>query len=173
MKRFVPILIFVLLVVGLSWRLARPSNRNLVSQMVSMPVPAITLASAVPGQPRVGPASFATGKPQLINLFASWCVPCIAEAPALRQLRSENVRIVGIAVRDRPEALAAFLARHGNPYAAIGLDPGSEAQVALGSAGVPETFIVDRHGIIRRQFIGGIDERSLPQIRRALAEAAQ
>ncbi|MCA1654629.1 MAG: redoxin family protein [Sphingomicrobium sp.] len=173
MKRFGPLAVFIALVLALSWRLAHPSGTAVYSQLVDRPVPALTLPDAAPGQPPITAAAFATGKPQLVNLFGSWCVPCIAEAPQLKHLQSEGVRIIGIAVRDRPEAVAAFLGENGNPYASIGLDRGSDAQVALGSSGVPETFVVDGRGVIRRQFIGGIDEGALPEVRRALAEAAR
>ncbi|MEO7786936.1 MAG: redoxin family protein [Sphingomicrobium sp.] len=171
--RFIPIFFFIALVAVFTWRLVYPPGTAVYSQLVNREIPPLSLPSARPGQPPVTSASLATGKPQLVNLFGSWCVPCMAEAPNLMRLKQEGVSIVGIAIRDRPSAVAAFLGEHGDPFGAIGLDSDSRAQVALGSGGVPETFVVDGKGVIRRQFIGGLDADSLPEVRRALAEAAQ
>ena len=102
----------------------------------------------------------------MINVFASWCVPCIAEAPLLMELKRQGVTIDAVAVRDKPEDLAAFLARHGDPFLAIGSDPESRVQLALGSAGVPESFIVDGRGIIRYQHMGPIEPADVPTILR-------
>ena len=74
----------------------------------------------------------------MVNVFASWCVPCIAEAPVLAELEARGVAIDGIAVRDKPEDVAAFLQRNGDPYDRIGADLQSNVQLALGSSGVPE-----------------------------------
>lgn len=170
--RFVPIGLFVLLAAALVWRLVHPSDSAIRSQLEGRPLPAFTLPAATPGKPGVASTQL-RGKPHLVNLFASWCVPCITELPLLGQLKAEGVSIVGVDVRDRPEALAAFLADHGNPFAAIGEDRDSAVQLALGSSGVPETFVVDRNGIIRRQFIGGISARDLREVRRELVESAR
>ena len=107
----------------------------------------------------------------LLNVFASWCVPCIEEVQVLQQLQAHGVAIDGIAVRDRPADIAAFLARNGDPYDRIGSDPQSSAQIALGSSGVPESFIVDARGIIRYQHIGPIEAKDLPDILRRLEQA--
>jgi cytochrome c biogenesis protein CcmG/thiol:disulfide interchange protein DsbE len=100
----------------------------------------------------------------IINFFASWCVPCVAEAPVLADMKRKGAPIVGIAVRDRPMDVAAFLARHGNPYQAVGADPQSQVQIALGSSGVPESFVVDGRGIVRYQHIGPIEPDDVPAI---------
>jgi len=167
-----PLLMLVLLVAGLSWRYNRPSATSVLSQQVTFDLPAMTLASARAGQPPLVLSQLAAGKPQLINLFASWCLPCIAEARQLVTLKSEGIAITGIAVRDRPEAVTAFVAAHGDPFGRIGLDPDSRVQRALGAVGVPETLVVDSQGIVRHRFIGGLDAQSLAEVRRALADAA-
>jgi len=100
----------------------------------------------------------------VINFFASWCVPCIAEATKLAQLDRQGVPIVGIAVRDRAEDVAAFLARNGDPYEDIVADPESKVQIAFGSSGVPETFVVDSYCTIRHQHIGEIEQADVPII---------
>ena len=106
--------------------------------------------------PRVTSQMFADGQPRLLNIWASWCLPCIAEAPHLESLKEQGADIVGVAIRDRPEDVARFLAQHGNPYSRIGRDDLSEVQLAIGSSGVPETFVIDGRGVIRYQHIGDI-----------------
>jgi cytochrome c biogenesis protein CcmG/thiol:disulfide interchange protein DsbE len=125
----------------------------------------------VPGKPGLSSAELANGEPHLVNVFASWCIPCITEAAQLRQLAEAGAPIYGVALRDRPEDLIRFLQRNGDPYRAIGSDANSSVQIALGSAGVPETFIVDGKGIIRKQHIGAINPEDVPGIMSALAEA--
>ncbi|MFL6733346.1 MAG: redoxin family protein, partial [Sphingomicrobium sp.] len=103
--------------------------------------------------------------------FASWCVPCIGEAPILGDLRRRGVRIDGIAIRDRPEDVALFLAKHGDPYDRIGSDVNSRVQVALGSSGVPESFVVDGRGVIRWQHVGAVTSADVPEVLAQLEEA--
>jgi cytochrome c biogenesis protein CcmG/thiol:disulfide interchange protein DsbE len=153
---FAPLVLFGLLLAALAWRLAAPSDTAVRSTMVGKPLPDIALAPLVPEGSSIALRSV-TGKPLLINFFASWCVPCVAEAPLLEELQRKGVPILGIAVRDRPDDIANFLQRHGNPFFAIGADPESQAQIALGSSGVPESYVVDSRGIIRHQHIGPIE----------------
>ena len=80
---------------------------------------------------------------------------------------------MGVAIRDRPEDVARFLAQHGNPYVRIGRDDLSEVQLAIGSSGVPETFVIDGKGVIRYQHIGDIRESDVPVLLEQLAEARQ
>jgi cytochrome c biogenesis protein CcmG/thiol:disulfide interchange protein DsbE len=155
--RFLPLLILVAIVGALAWRLSSPPDEKIASKMVGQPVPVFTLPPATAGKPGLSSADLATGHPRLVNVFASWCVPCIAEAPLLVELKRQGVVIDAIAVRDKPEDVAAFLARHGDPFERIGSDPESQVQLALGSSGVPETFVVDGRGIIRYQHMGPIE----------------
>ena len=89
----------------------------------------------------------------------------------LAQLEGRGVVIDAIAIRDRSTDVAAFLARHGDPFRNIGLDPQSQVQIALGSSGVPETFVVDQRGIIRHQHIGEVRESDVPGLLAALEAA--
>lgn len=159
----------VLVVIGLAW----PADRTIASQMVGKPVPEFALPARVPERPGLARADLIGGKPRLLNVFASWCVPCIAEAQVLGQLNRAGVEIVGVAIRDRQDHVAGFLARHGNPYARIGADDVSAVQFALGSSGVPESFIVDARGTIRYQHIGEIRAEQVPMILDKLREAEQ
>ena len=164
--RFVPLIVLVLFVVAVAWRLARPAEEEIRSQLVGQPVPAFTLAPAMPGKSGLSTAELASGQPRMINLFASWCVPCIAEAPILMELKRQGVAIDAVAVRDRPEDVAAFLSRHGDPFIRIGTDPESKVQLAMGSSGVPESFIVDGRGVIRYQHMGPIESQDVPELLR-------
>ena len=169
--RFAPLAILLVLLAGLVWRLATPANTNISSKMAGKPVPAFALAAALPTKPALKSVDLATGQPRLVNIFASWCVPCITEVKVLQQLKARGVHIDGIAVRDRPDDIAEFLARRGDPYERIGSDPQSQVQIALGSSGVPESFIVDGEGVIRYQHIGVIKDSDVPMILGKLEQA--
>jgi cytochrome c biogenesis protein CcmG/thiol:disulfide interchange protein DsbE len=93
------------------------------------------------------------------------------EVRVLQQLKGRGVPVEGIAVRDRPDDLADFLARNGDPYERIGSDAQSRVQIALGSSGVPESFVVDRKGVIRYQHIGAIEASDVPLILSKLEQA--
>ena len=169
--RFVPVAIVALIVGALVWRLANPPDPTIESQLIGQPVPQFAAPAALPGKPQFTSADLADGRPKLVNFFASWCVPCVAEAPVLMELSSQGVPIYGIAVRDRPEDVARFLAEHGDPFERIGADRRSELQLAFGSAGVPETFLIDGRGIVRMEHVGPIEPHEIPKIVRAVEEA--
>ena len=162
--RFAPLALLLLLIAALVWRLATPADTNVRSKLEGQPLPAFSLPAALPAKPGLSSRDLATGQPRLVNVFASWCVPCITEVKVLDELRRRGVAIDGIAVRDRSDDLAQFLAKHGDPYQRIGSDGESRVQIALGSAGVPESFIVDGAGVIRYQHIGPIETSDVPAI---------
>ena len=167
--RLIPIILLLWLVTGFAWRLIKPSDPAIRSQMVERTIPAFDLAPAIPTKPGLKSADLADGKPRLLNVFASWCVPCISEAAVLSELRRRGVTIDAIAVRDTPEAISAFLSRHGDPYQRLGADPRSNTQISLGSSGVPETFVIDGRGTIRHQYVGPLTEANIPGVLEQLA----
>jgi len=164
--RFLPLLVLAAFIGAVAWRLNRPAEEEVRSQMIGRPVPAFALSPAMPGKPGLASVELAKGQPRLVNVFASWCVPCIAEAPLLLDLERQGVAIDAVAVRDKPEDVAEFLARHGDPFERIGSDLDSKVQLAFGSSGVPESFIVDGRGVIRYQHMGPIEPGDLPAIMR-------
>jgi cytochrome c biogenesis protein CcmG/thiol:disulfide interchange protein DsbE len=168
--RFIPIMILLALVSAFAMRLIRPDDPAIPSQLVSRELPPFSLEPAAHGKPGLASSDFADGKPKLLNIFASWCIPCTKEAAVLRQLKERGVTIEAMAVRDTPQAVAAFLARNGDPYDRLGADPQSNAQIALGSSGVPETFVIDGHGVIRRQYIGPLSKANVEGVLRELEE---
>lgn len=161
---WVPLALIGILGLLFAFGLTREPGRPVASQWIDRPLPRFDLPPAVEGVPGFSTTSFATGEPRLLNIFASWCVPCRAEAPQLDQLARAGVIIEGVAIRDRPEDVARFLAETGNPFARIGADPRSELMIALGSAGVPETFIIDGRGIVREQIQGVITPVMVPEL---------
>ena len=169
--RFIPVIVFLAIVVAVAWRLAVPRDDRVASKLEGQKLPAFALPAALPGKPGLASTDLATGEPHLLNIFASWCVPCAAEAPVLLDLERRGVRIDAIAIRDKPEDVAAFLARHGDPFTRIGSDDRSQVQIALGSSGVPESFVIDGHGVIRAQHIGPIMEQDVDGILAALEAA--
>lgn len=161
-RRFLPLLVLVAIVALAAWRLAVPGEEKVRSQLVGKPVPEFVLDPVF--EDREGLSSASLSGPRMVNLFGSWCVPCIAEAPILAALADEGVVIDGIAVRDTPEAVQRFLDDHGDPYARIGADPESEGMIAFGASGVPESFVIDREGRIAYHHQGPILPDDVPAI---------
>ncbi|MBO0712095.1 MAG: DsbE family thiol:disulfide interchange protein [Acetobacteraceae bacterium] len=133
------------------------------SMLIGRALPDFTL----PGQPS-GPGFSsadvaAAGRPVLINFFASWCLPCVVEAPVLNRLRNGGTAIWGIAYKDRPDATAVFLTRNGNPYARLARDEPGRVAIDFGVYGVPETYLVDRRGIVRWRYAGPLAEEVVAQ----------
>ena len=161
---WVPLIGFVVFLIFFAKGLQQPSERTIPSALIGQPMPDFTLAPALPGRPGLSSAELRQGQPRVINVFASWCIPCRAEAPQLEALSRRGIPIDGIAVRDRPQDLTQFLATYGDPFRSIGADVDRRVQLNMGSAGVPETFIVDGRGIIRHQHIGAISDSDMPEI---------
>ncbi len=131
---------------------------TLPSVLVGKKLPAFSL----PGQPpSTGFSSTditAGGRPALVNFFASWCVPCIQEAPTLMQLRDQQVPLWGIAYKDSIPATAGFLQQNGDPYFRVARDQGGQVAIDFGVYGVPETYLVDKDGVVRLRWAGGLSD---------------
>lgn len=172
---WLPLVIFAGFLVLVLNGLLRPADRDVDSAMIGQKLPEFALPPAIEGQPGLSNADFGPavsgGKPRLLNIFASWCIPCAIESPQLDTLKARGVQIDGIAIRDRQQDVQAFLERNGNPFSRIGADDVSAVQLSLGSSGVPESFIVDGSGTITYQHIGVIGPNDLPLIMDELREA--
>ncbi|HEX8126236.1 MAG TPA: DsbE family thiol:disulfide interchange protein [Allosphingosinicella sp.] len=167
MKRlllWLPLAVFLAFLITVAIGLRKPADPEIRSAMIGKAVPDFELQAAVANHPPLAAANLRSGQPRLVNVFASWCVPCKAEAPQLMALKQRGVPIDGVAIRDRSEDIARFLTDSGDPFERIGADPASRLQFALGSSGVPETFVVDGKGVIRHQHIGDIRPENVEQI---------
>lgn len=161
---WLPLILFAGLFALFVHGLVNPGSTNVASAFVGHPLPQFDLPPAAKDRPGLATARFRGGKPRLLNVFASWCVPCAAEAPQLAALARAGVEIDGVAIHDRSQDLEAFLATNGNPFAAIGRDDNRVVQLAIGSSGVPETYLIDAEGVIRYQHIGDIREQDVPML---------
>lgn len=132
------------------------------SELIDKSAPEFTL-HAVPGYGEdLSSANLKEGKITLLNVFASWCVACLAEHPVLMDLKRQgNVEIYGLNYKDTPEAAAKWLAKHGNPYTRTGMDLKGRVGINFGVYGVPETFIMGPDGVILDKIIGPITEKDL------------
>lgn len=166
-----PLALFAFFAGLAGYMLTQEKDQFVESTMIGQPLPDFALEPAFSGLPGAAKADFIGGSPRLLNVWASWCLPCIAEAPQLEGLKAQGVEIIGIAIRDRPEDVANFLSTHGNPYTRIGSDRISEVQLAIGSSGVPETFVIDAKGVIRYQHIGDIREDDVAMLLAELEKA--
>lgn len=144
--------------------LAVPKDEQVHSAMIGQKLPQFTLPAATAGVEGLSNRDMADGTPRLLNIFASWCIPCKAEAPHLETLKEAGVQIDAIAIRDRPEDVAAFLAEFGNPFRRIGADTELAVQLKLGSSGVPETYVIGGDGTILYQHIGDIRAEHVPML---------
>ncbi len=164
-----PVILFTALAAIFLVRLYGGDPSVVPSVLINRPAPEFALApleglrdasGSIPGLSRgdlVIPAGEGGASVSIVNVWASWCVPCRDEHPVLMELaRDERVRVLGINYKDRPENARRFLGALGNPYSAVGVDPNGRSAIDWGVYGVPETFIVDRDGIIRHKHIGPI-----------------
>ena len=143
--------------------------RGVPSPITGQRVPGFSLPAQPPGE-GFGSTDLASGKPVLLNFFASWCMPCAEEHPALMALAGVGMPIWAIAYKDRPDAAAQFIGQHGNPYRRIGSDAAGRVAIDFGVSGVPESFLVDGNGTVRWHWAGPLDG---PTIEKGLRPAWQ
>ena len=176
-----PLFLFLALAALFLYRLGAGDPARIPSALIGRPAPETNLppvagVNGADGKPLPGlsVADF-KGAVTLVNVWASWCVPCHDEAPLLEALSGDKrIRIVGIKYKDQPENARRFLGRYGNPFAAAGADQNGRASMEWGVYGVPETFLVGRDGKIAYKLVGPITQANLesvlkPQIETALS----
>ena len=175
----VPLGVFLALAALFFFRLDAGDPSRIPSALIGHPAPATDLP-AVPGLttrdgkplPGIAPADF-KGAVTIVNVWASWCVPCHDEAPLLTALAADTrIRLVGINYKDQPDNARRFLGRYGNPFAAAGADGTGRAAIEWGVYGVPETFIIGRDGRIAYKLVGPLTESNLRSIVRPEIEKA-
>ena len=128
---------------------------GLPSMLIGKPLPRFSLPGQPPSQ---GFASTDIVGPALINFFASWCIPCVQEAPILMALKQQGTPIFGIAYKDKPDATTEFLQQNGDPYTRIARDEPGTVAIDFGLYGVPETYVIDKSGIVRWRWAGGLSD---------------
>jgi cytochrome c biogenesis protein CcmG, thiol:disulfide interchange protein DsbE len=180
---FIPLVVFLGLAALFLIRLGAGDISRIPSVLIGHPAPT-TVLPGVAGLERNGKpvpgleADSFKGAVAVLNVWASWCVPCRDEAPLLLALaRDPRVRILGINYKDSAENARRFLARYGNPYVGNGADLNGRASIEWGVYGVPETFVVGRDGRIAYKLIGPIEPINLekvlkPEIEKALVAPA-
>jgi cytochrome c biogenesis protein CcmG, thiol:disulfide interchange protein DsbE len=132
--------------------------RGIPSMLIGKPLPDFSLPGQSPSQGFSSADVIAGGRPALINFFASWCIPCVQEAPILMALKQQGTPIWGIAYKDKADATSFFLQQNGDPYTRIARDEPGTVAIDFGLYGVPETYLVDREGIVRWRWAGGMTE---------------
>lgn len=178
-----PFLIFAGLA-GLFWYALQTGDPSrLPSALIGRPVPDFTLppleglkADDGTAMPSFDAADLATGEPTIVNVFASWCVPCLTEHPMLMALaKDKGVRLYGINYKDAPASARRFLGRYGNPYSRAGADASGRTAIDFGVYGVPETYVISGDGRIAYRHVGPLSEEAittkiLPLMQRPPAE---
>jgi len=144
------------------------------SVMIGKPVPEFDLPALVAGSSGLKSGEL-KGHVTLINFFASWCVPCRAEHPLLFTLSKDNrIQIEGIAYKNKQSDTNAYLAELGNPYARVAVDESGRTAIDFGLYGVPESYLVDRDGVIRFRQVGPLTEDVIEQkLRPLIAELSK
>ena len=178
---FVPLAVFAALAALFVIRLYSGDASLLPSALIGREVPAFALppVEGLPDKPGLSDADLRQGKVTLVNVFASWCVPCHQEHELIMRLSADpalsraGVRLFGLAYKDDPANIRGFLAEAGDPFAKIGADRKGRTAIDFGVYGVPETFIVKGDGTIAYRFVGPISAESyrdviLPEIEKAL-----
>ncbi len=178
-----PLIVFAGLAAIFWFRLGSGDPSRIPSALIGHPAPQTRLAaldglvSAGAPVPGLDPAAL-KGHVSIVNVWASWCVPCHDEAPLLltlgKELRAQGVQMIGINQKDAPENARRFLGRYGNPFDIVGVDGNGRASIEWGVYGVPETFVVGRDGRITYKLIGGVTPENVesklrPEIVKALA----
>lgn len=172
-----PLLGFIALAVLFFRGLESGDPSRLPSALIGRPAPNLSLPALeglmrenlqVPG---LDPSNF-QGRVTLVNVWASWCIPCRTEHPQLERLATDHrFQMIGINYKDSAENARRFLGRYGNPFAAVGVDSDGRAGIEWGVYGVPETFLIGRDGRILYKHVGPIAEENLLLVQREIEKA--
>jgi cytochrome c biogenesis protein CcmG/thiol:disulfide interchange protein DsbE len=173
-----PLLAFAALAALFWFRLGSGDPSRIPSALIGRQAPQTALppleglvASGAP-VPGLDPAVF-KGKVSVVNVWASWCVPCHDEAPLLTELaRDQRLQLIGINYKDAPDNARRFLGRYGNPYGIVGVDGNGRAAIEWGVYGVPETFVVGRDGTIIYKMVGPVTPDNVNSVLRVEIDKA-
>jgi cytochrome c biogenesis protein CcmG, thiol:disulfide interchange protein DsbE len=173
-----PLIAFLGLAALFWFRLGSGDPSRIPSALIGHPAPQTALP-ALPGLlndgaqvPGLDPALF-RGKVSVVNVWASWCLPCHDEAPLLTELaKDKRLQLVGINYKDAPDNARRFLGRYGNPFGAVGVDSNGRAAIEWGVYGVPETFVVGREGKIVYKLVGPITPDNIDAVLKAEIDKA-
>ncbi|MEQ1648926.1 MAG: DsbE family thiol:disulfide interchange protein [Hyphomicrobiaceae bacterium] len=180
--RIAPVVLFLGLAAAFAFALRSGDPSKLPSALLGKPAPTVAIPAIeeltdngkpVPG---IDAKDLASGAPVVVNFWASWCAPCVAEHPLLIALKAKaSVAILGVNYKDQPSAARRFLGRYGNPFAAVGADTSGRAAIEWGVYGMPETFVLDGKGRIVYKHVGpltpdALDTKILPAINAARAK---
>jgi cytochrome c biogenesis protein CcmG/thiol:disulfide interchange protein DsbE len=173
-----PLIVFIALAAIFWFRLGDDDPSRIPSALIGHPAPQTALpalaglannGAQVPG---LDPQAF-KGKVSIVNVWASWCVPCHDEAPLLTEIAKDTrIQLIGINYKDAPDNARRFLDRYGNPFAAVGVDGNGRAAIEWGVYGVPETFIVGRDGKIAYKLVGPITPDNIESVVKAQVDKA-
>lgn len=160
-KYLLPLIIFIALIALLARGLMH-NDETLPSTLINKPAPAFNLATLNPERGALEAAISSdtfTNQIWLMHVFASWCVSCAAEHPIINQLATQyNLNILGFNYKDDPIDASSWLKKHGNPYAVIVSDFKGLTAIEYGVYGTPETFVIDRNGLIRQKYVGPLTD---------------
>jgi cytochrome c biogenesis protein CcmG/thiol:disulfide interchange protein DsbE len=172
LRLVIPLLVFVVLVVFL-WRGLARDPREVPSPLVGKPAPAFALPQLMAPDKQLSVADM-KGEVWLLNVWASWCVSCRIEHPLLVELaRAKVVPVIGLNYKDKNDLGIAWLKENGDPYRLSVVDADGRVGIDWGVYGVPETFVVDRNGVIRYKQIGPLTKEALEQKILPLVRALQ
>jgi cytochrome c biogenesis protein CcmG/thiol:disulfide interchange protein DsbE len=161
-KFLIPLLLFIILVIFLAIGLNRDPH-EVPSPLINKPAPAFDIAQLEQPNKNFSPVSM-KGQVWILNVWASWCVACREEHPVLVELANSQIApVIGLDYKDKREQALAMLATQGNPYTLSAFDANGRVGIDYGVYGVPETYIIDKAGIIRFKHIGPINPQLLNQ----------